>query len=359
MQNSIICPNCKQSVEPGALFCGNCGYSLQLQPASQPVQQAPTTSNQAVPQSPVQSTPLTQSQPVQQPITPQPPVQSNVSQVYSNGPANNIASPSYPPVPMTNTGNANIPSYAIAQNNSKQHWVIIALIVGVFGIASGILLMPILGVILGVIGIVLYTVSYKYIIGPMKILGIAFPILALLSGLGTWTYNMVSLSNSTNGSYSTSSSPLMSVNTPCFSFKISSAFKVSNSKGSCNVKIYNGSSLSASTQAYDIFSMSLPIGTSINQVFNSTAVKAYAQQITKQGSNFKITNQGNTTFEGQSTYFINGYYKHNNNLLSFFEDIVYNPNSNASNGDNFYIIAAVNENKTDNLNYLKNNWQWQ
>ena len=71
----MICPNCGSEIEPGAKFCGTCGYKVQdAQPAPEQVAYVPPVYERQAPEQPV----------YQQPAYEQPVYQQPVQQPYYN-----------------------------------------------------------------------------------------------------------------------------------------------------------------------------------------------------------------------------------------------------------------------------------
>ena len=188
MPEERLCPKCNESVEMGATFCGNCGYRL----------------------------------------IPNPQPQGTASYVYSNGPATSTK-----PAPMVALTAPNIPSYAIPINHHKQHWGAMALALGILGVGGGMLI-PILGISLGISGIVLITMSYHLTHKRLKIASLIVSALAILVGIGFWVNAIVHDPrfnlDSNQPAATTNGSAEVSVQTPCYSLSFNTVFNVNNSK---------------------------------------------------------------------------------------------------------------------------------
>ena len=194
MPEERLCPKCNESVETGATFCGNCGYKL----------------------------------------IPNPQPQATASHVYSNGPATNTI-PAYRDV----LAYPNMPAYAVPLNHHKQHWGAMALALGILGIGSGMLI-PILGIGLGISGIVLITMSYHLTHRRLMLASVTVSVLAILVGIGFWVNVVVHDPrlnlNANQPAATTSGTAKLSVQTPCYSLSFNTVLNVNNSNGSCTLQ---------------------------------------------------------------------------------------------------------------------------
>ncbi len=311
MPEERLCPKCNESVEMGATFCGNCGYKLVSDP--QP--------------------------------------QGNASYVYSNGPANDAKS-----VPMAALATANTPSYAIPLNHHKQHWGAMALALGILGIGSGMLI-PILGIGLGISGIVLVTMSYHLTHKRLKIASLIVSVLAILVGIGFWVNAIVHDPrfnlDSSQPAATTNGSAEVSVQTPCYSLSFNTVLNVNNPKGSCTLNVYNGTDMADSSDVYKIIASSTALTSSDLTSFSKQAIET---DFTKNLHGFTITKQASAIFAGSPAYYIQANNAGDN--AAVIEETVLLTNYVPSNGDNFFdIIHAVNGTSTD-LSSLESGWQW-
>ncbi len=311
MPEERLCPNCNEAVETGAAFCGNCGYKLISGP--QP--------------------------------------QASASHVYSNGPATNSKTAyrdvlAYP----------NMPAYAVPLNHHKQHWGAMALALGILGIGSGMLI-PILGIGLGISGIVLITMSYHLTHRRLMLASVTVSVLAILVGIGFWVNVVVHDPrlnlNANQPAATTGGTAKLSVQTPCYSLSFNTVLNVNNSNGSCTLNAYNGNDLVNSSDIYKIIASATALTSSSFTSYSKQAIEA---DFTKNLQGFTITKQASTTFAGSPAYYIQA-----NNLAdntAVIEETVLLTDNVPSNGDNFFdIIHAVNGNSA-NLSSIESGWQW-
>lgn len=173
MDTNIICPNCKEPIEPGATFCGNCGHKLDI---PQPAQ---TQSASLTPENPLQN-----QMPGQGPV-----VGGGSSEVYSVG----------------------------QPESGAEKKSIVALILGIIGIPAALL--PIAGIILGIAGLILGTtarVKYKH---TLNLLAIIFSIIAILAGLG------LLVKNATGSKSYTQTGPFQTISTVCYKVKVDTGLR--------------------------------------------------------------------------------------------------------------------------------------
>lgn len=310
MPEERLCPNCNEPVEVGAAFCGNCGYKLTTSPQPQAV----------------------------------------TSSVYSNGPATDPKS-SYP-----NTfAAANMPAYAIPLNHHKQHWGAMALALGILGIGASVLI-PILGIGLGISGIVLVTLSYQLTHKRLRYASIAVSVLAILVGIGFWV-NAVAhdprLNLNNQPAATTNGTAKISVQTPCYSLSFNTVLNVNNANGSCTLNAYNGTSLDDSSNVYKVMATATALTSSS---FTSFSKQAIESDFSKNLPNFVITKQASTTFAGSPAYYIQASDTSDN--AAIIEETVLLIDNVPSNGDNFFdIIHAINGTTVD-LSAIEPGWQW-
>ena len=135
------CTKCGRPLDPGAVFCGNCGQAV---------------STQAVSTAPAGAT-----------------NQNNES--------------------AQNQSNNTSPAYAIpvAINKKAETKVIIGLIVGILSVPAA--LIPIAGFVLGITGVILSTTSYKNYKHAMTIVAVVFSSIGILLSILAFAYNITHL----------------------------------------------------------------------------------------------------------------------------------------------------------------------
>ena len=311
------CQNCHEPLEPGAAFCGNCGYPVQ--PAATGVM-----NNVAVPQA----------------GQPQPTVGSTPQTPGSGG-----------------TSASQPPSYAIATANhhAGETPAVLAVIAGVIGIA-GSFLIPIIGLVFGVLGLCMGTVSRRMAHRRLGLAGLILSCLAIVAGLGALAYNYQhnkdTTPNGKTGLSNSSSKVLSHLTTPCYSFNLVDQYNISNTSGSCDASAYNGTTFENSTIVYKIVATNA--GTVDPGTFAQLAKAGIEKDIHDNLPTFKIDNEGSSSFAGSIAY--SAHASDQSQGTAIIETLVLHPTSK---GDNvFDLVHAINGTSVD-LQTLEAQWQWK
>lgn len=318
------CQNCHELIEPGATFCGNCGYPV---PASVP---APAPTPQPVPPNPAQPGPVL---PYQQAAIP----------------------PSQPPVMPTAPA---VPNYALATPNQHagETSALLAVIFGVIGIAGSGFLLPIIGLVFGIAGLCMGTVSRRKAQRRLAVIGLIIASLAVVAGLAALVWNLEhdksSSQNAKTGQNNTSSKVLAKLVTPCYSFNLIDTYNVSNTAGSCSATIFNGSTFADSTDVYKIVATNG--GTSDPGTFTMVAKQAIDSDVQQNLPGFTITSQGPSSFAGSLAYTV--YAANKSQGTAVVETGVLHKTTGGNNV--FDMLHAVNGSNT-NLQALEAQWQWK
>jgi hypothetical protein len=323
------CPNCHEFIEPGAAFCGNCGYPVQ------PPAPAPPSA---------------------------PPNVAQTGQVVQNEqpaiPANPPPTAAPLPAPSPTPAAASVPSYAVATpaQHAGETPALLAVIFGIIGIAGSALLIPVLGLIFGIAGLCMGTVSRRRSRRPLAIVGLIIAALAIVAGLGSLVWNLEhdksASQNAQTGQSTEKSKVLSKLSTPCYSFNLIDAYNVSNNSGSCNTTIFNGQNFTDSTNIYKI--VATKTDASDPGTFTTVAKQAIESDIQTNLPGFTITAQGPSSFAGSLAYTIYAADKSQDTVV--VETGVLHQTSN---GDNvFDILHAINGTNI-NLQSLETQWQWK
>jgi hypothetical protein len=321
MNTDFQCPNCKEPVEAGARFCGNCG---------QPILEAESDE---------------QAKQIGQTL---------ISQVYSNDPEPLAIVD--PVRPLTPSGT--LPPYAIALPRHHYHWPTVGIIFGIVGVFSTFVV-PVFGVALGLIGLFFATTTPRHIRSRLKIAALIVSSVALLFGTAseirliqhnaTMSQKAATLNAQPNGS---SEVATMSISTPCYAMSFSQVLNVQNPSKSCSFEAYNNSSINTST---DVFKIDGGYSQSLNQQTIDTLGKtAIVQDISKNLPQFTINSQLGGYFAGDPAYYVEAIDQSANQ--SVMEAIVYHP---AKNGDNFFVLLHAANSQSVNLAQLDNQWKWK
>ena len=324
------CQKCHEIVEPGAAFCGNCGYPVQTQAA---VPQ-PTPANTAQTEQVGQTTQATDPT-VQLPVA-APPAPAAVG------------------VPGAST----VPNYALATPNQHvgETPALLAVIFGVIGIAGAGFLIPIIGLAFGIAGLCMGTVSRRKARRKLAIIGLILASLAIVAGLAALVWNLEhdksSNQNTQTGQNSTSSKAAAKLATPCYSFNLVDTYNVSNSSGSCDTTVFNGQSFSTSTNVYKV--VATKSGTTDPGTFTALAKQAIDADVHDNLPGFTITTQGPSSFAGSLSYTVYASNKSQNTAV--VETGVLHQTVNGYNV--FDVLHAVNGSSI-NLQTMEAQWQWK
>lgn len=251
-----------------------------------------------------------------------------------------------------------VPTYArpvIAQQ--KDHFkAAIAVVFGVLGIVSS-LIMPFVGIVLSIAGVVTGTMSRRYLKRGLGMAGILISIVGIFVSMGTWAY-AVSTSNrhqqlAKASAQKTNASPVLAANelsTPCYQVKFTDRLNIQNTNGSCNMNAFDGSSLDVSHSAYKVYATQSAVSPT---AFAGLAKTALERDITQSMPNYKIVDQQSTIFSGSPAYVVRAT---NSDGVSLLEAAVLHSGNNSA---NFYVIVHATIDGTASLHDLELGWQWQ
>ena len=301
----MLCPRCQKTVDPGAAFCGNCGFQLATDPGQQsataeaPVLQA--IQPDSAPAEPVMASPTTVEGSSNQepglisstqsvPANPQPQLQTPVN---LSSPA--IQPASQQPYQPLQTAMPQSPSLPATSDHSGK--AIASFVLGVLGLPA--CLIPIVGIVFGILAIVFGTLSVRSTRRVFAIIGMSLGILVLLAALFLWVRNTQELvkqhQNGTPLGGVSSSGPQQSVSTPCYTTKVPAAMKITKTDGSCTflaASINNG-------EQQEVKVMQVP-GLTLGNL--ASAAKADAANVVNAIPGGSITDQKASTFAGSQAY---------------------------------------------------------
>lgn len=309
------CKNCREPIEDGAAFCGNCGVALDVH--------APSGK----------------------------PVGSHIAQVLANEPTSGTRD--FEPYSTTVAGSA--PMYAIATplQHIGETRAVLSLLLGIVGIV-GALFIAVVGLVLGIAGLVLGTMSRNTPHRRLSTLGILFSSLAIVVSLGVWAYAIHKQSTASDSIVSKSQNSVASADltTPCYSTGFIDTLNVANSKNSCNMAAYNGPSLEASTKAYKVYANQMP---TVNQeVFNDFAKKALQKDVAASLPGFSIDHEEYTQFAGSPAYIVKTSDKSTG--VSVTEAIVLHQ---VRAGANVFVLVQASTKGGADMSTLEAQWRWK
>jgi hypothetical protein len=250
---------------------------------------------------------------------------------------------------------AALPGYALDVPHHYGTKLVVALVLGIAGVV-GALMIPLLGLGLGLAGLVLATTARRSAHSKLKLAGIVLSSLAIVAGLAVWaslvahdaklhsTFGGTSTGASTNG--------VAGTDTPCYSFSFISKFSVENTSATCSLNAYNANSLATSSDIYKVLSSAAPTLTAVN--FAKISKDALEQDIHQSLPAFTITAEHPSQFAGSPAYTINAADSATN--VAIQETTVLHTTAQ---GDNLFVLVhATSGSKTD-LGELEANWLWK
>lgn len=328
----MTCQNCKEVIEPGAAFCGNCGQAVHSVTGSPT--DAAITDIAAVP-TPLLAAPILQTQSS---------VPANVQ--FLNKPYEALQE--------------SVPGYALATPNQHvgENKALLAMLFGITGIIGG-LFVALIGLALGISGIVMGTLSRSSTKRGLSTAGLAMSSLAILASLGVWTYAIRHDPALQKGTAQTTAHNINApavvasdLSTPCYSTGFVDKLNVSNSSGSCDMSAFNGSTLNNSTNAYKVYADQSPVANSQN--FTSLIKPALEKDVKNTLPGFTIDNEQVAKFAGSPAYIVNT--SDNSQGIALVEAAVLR---HVNNGDNIFILVHAVSGRTTDLNTLEAQWQWK
>ncbi|HEX4774933.1 MAG TPA: hypothetical protein VH234_05445 [Candidatus Saccharimonadales bacterium] len=276
------CPNCKQSTEAGAAFCGNCGYPL----GGQSDQQA-----------------------------------------YA---------------------------LAVPMQRKAETQALLAVLFGAIGLAGSVF-MALLGLILGIAGLVMGTISRSGTRRSMSTVGIILSSLSLVAGLAVWTYAINHETKLRSSSAAAASGPTITANnlsTPCYSLGFTDKLNIGNSAGSCDMRAFNGSTLETSTDAYKVYASQSALTSA--STFTQVAKPAIEKDVQANLPGYVIESEQVGSFAGSPDYAVITTNKSNG--VTVAEAAVFHP---VKNGDNIFVIVHAISTGSAGFSGLEAQWQWK
>jgi outer membrane lipoprotein SlyB len=159
-------------------------------------------------------------------------------------------------------------------------------------------LVPIVGIVFGILAIVFGTLSIHSKRKIFAIIGISLAVLVLLASLFLWVMNAQELASehSSGKTLSTANSgKLQVISTPCYTTKIPAEMHVTHTAGSCT---FLGAT-SGSSEQEEVKVIQVP---GLSQATLATAAKADAANVVGAIPGGSIGNQGSATFAGSHAY---------------------------------------------------------
>lgn len=328
------CPNCHEPVDVGAAFCGNCGQALAPQHL---LTGTTTTRDSESAAAPIVSDATTRTPTVE------------VSNAMLQGIGNQLVGASVSKQP--------IPTYARpALGQQRDHFrAAISVVFGTLGVV-GSLIMPFVGLVLGIVGVITGTMSRRYLKRGLGLAGIFISTAGIFVSMGTWAYAISRTSQQQQATKTTAQktdgSPVLAANqlsTPCYEVQFVNRLNVQNTTGSCNMNAFDGSTLDVSHSAYKVYATQSAVSST---AFAGLARTALEKDITQSMPDYHVVSEQATTFSGSQAYVVHAM---NSDGVSLLEAAVLHPGNDSA---NFYVIVHATVDGTANLHDLELGWRW-
>lgn len=301
------CPACHNSVAPNAAFCGTCGQALR----------PPATTSQAM-----------LHHALAQPPAMQPPSAIAAAQgVQLVSPANQ---------PPANAGDAHVNPQAIA-----------ALVFGVLGCAGW--LIPIFGVILGLLAIIFGSIGIKSQKPKLAKVGIGLAIPVIAISLYVWIEAAKQLAQENTAPVTTQKSneaDLQTITTPCYATRLPRSMTVDQESAGCAFK-------ATDTAAGDLYQVKVMDISRLDASNIKAAAKADADNLVSIIQGSAIDSEWDTSFVGSPGY---GFTMSATDGSAATVKYIYHISAEG----NLVIVFHSNRNGTDfDLGTIENNWYWR
>jgi hypothetical protein len=286
------CPNCNEPVEPGAVFCGNCGQKLSDQDVNLKLN-------------------------------------ADIIPEYSE------------------------PNLVEQTRRTEES---MSLVFGVVGVV-GSLFVPLAGIVIGLTGVVMASLTVRRGKDLVNIFGAVISIIAILTGIGAWIHassvQKASISKVNNSAAVTNSSDAVSTNyvqTPCYKMNFTSKLNIQNVPGNCNMNAFNGATFVLSTEAYKVYATKTNY---TSDGFVAMAKQAIDKDVKLSLATFTVSHEESGVFAASPAYFVT---VSNGQGVSIIEAVALHPTTS---GENFFVfVHAVLGDQAD-LHDLQLGWQWK
>jgi RsiW-degrading membrane proteinase PrsW (M82 family) len=235
---------------------------------------------------------------------------------------------------------------------------LLALLFGLAGIISA-LFMALIGLVLGVAGLVMGTMSRSGAKRGLSTAGLVFSGVAVLASLGVWTYAAEhtprfsqAASGATAHDITAPAVAASSLATPCYSAGFVDKLNISNNANSCDMSAYNGPTPGNSTNAYKVYADISQTANARN--FTSIVKPALEKDVQNSLPNFSIDSERVAQFAGSPAYIIST--SNASQHVAVTEAAILHQ---VDTGDNIFILVHAINGSTADLSTLEAQWQWK
>jgi hypothetical protein len=210
-----------------------------------------------------------------------------------------------------------------------------------------------------VAGIIMGTMSHSGSKRALSMAGLVLSSLAVLAGLGVWTYAIQhdpalhqQAASSTGHNISTAAVSASSLTTPCYSAGFADTFNISNDADSCDMEAFNGATLNGSSEIYKVYANTSQTADQSN--FTAIAKSALEKDLKDNLPGFTLDNEKVTRFADSSAYVVNS--SDQTRHVAVIEAAVLHK---VTSGDNVFIMVHAVNGSTADLKTLEAQWQWK
>lgn len=234
-----------------------------------------------------------------------------------------------------------------SQRNDNSGKAIAAFILGVLGLAGWII--PIIGVVLGILAIVLGSMSLKSRHRILAIIGMVLAVLVIAVSLFFWiraAQHVIKNNDSDLTGLTTNSvtSTLQPVSTPCYTAKIPASMTITQTPGSCTF------SASSNGESYEVKVLQVAQLTPANL---AQAAETDANNVVNSTPGGSMSSQGSITFSGSLAYYATVI---STDGSAGTIDYIY---KDTGQGNLVIILHTSRSGKNYDLNSIENSWVWQ
>lgn len=319
----MLCARCQRTVDPGAIFCGNCGLRLQVADSTE----AST-------------------------------LESSDTRSYQTSANPGVTALTKPTMDDSHQSTPGASDTAMTSNTQTDAWqppldhsgkAIASFILGVLGLPAT--LIPIVGIVFGVLAIVFGTLSIRSSRKVFAIIGMSLAVIVLLVSIFLWVRNTQELVSQRRSGTAVGTSEvnrkLQAVATPCFTTKIPADLAITRTDDSCTFLATNAQT----GEQEQVKVLQVP---QLTLASLATAAKGDADNVVSTIPGGSIVGQRTTTFSGSQAYeFVIKATDGSAGTISY----VYNTSAQGNLVIVLHTQARANEDNFG-LTLIESNWSW-
>jgi len=249
------------------------------------------------------------------------------------------------------------PQYAVATpvQHSGEVKSLLSVMFGVIGIPAS--MVPIAGLVLGILGLILGTIAKGHNRKVMRTIGIIASCLAIVVSLAVWAYTLThqkelsKIRNKPSGDNSTVEARSL-ISTPCYNIQFGFTLNTDHDKyDNCDVRAFEASSIELSNNVYKVYGNKVISVTEAN--FEDVSKQAIEKDVSSTLPGFTITGERIAQFAGSPAYIVNAEDKTNH--IAVVEAAVLHS------GAGYNLFSLVHATKGDSTDFkdLEAAWQWK